>query len=167
MHARTHTHAPNTNTHSTSPVGILLYVIIRGGCTIKQARVQWLALFSPSEHPWQRAQSHLLLLLLTLLVLQVLHGLQEAAEKGGSGVLSYTHEFWKSSILTFWGNCLTHDKTQMLLRRSMHWFLHTKYEAAGIKLAKLRKKNDWEAELKQAWLHRKVTKSTHNWSSAL
>lgn len=34
---RTHTH---TLTHTVSPVGILLYVVIRGGCTIKQARVQ-------------------------------------------------------------------------------------------------------------------------------
>lgn len=94
-HGQTHTHAhahrerqrqrqtrtsactqPHINPHTPSPVGILLYVIIRDGCTIIQARVHWLALLSPSKHPGQGAQTHLLLLLsLTLLVLQVLHRL--------------------------------------------------------------------------------------------
>lgn len=46
IHALAHTHA-----HSASPVGILLYVIIRGGCTIKQAGVHGLALLASSEHP--------------------------------------------------------------------------------------------------------------------
>lgn len=38
-HTVLHTHT-HTFTLSASPVGILLYIIIRGGCTIKEARVQ-------------------------------------------------------------------------------------------------------------------------------
>ena len=101
-HARTHAHTL-TPTHTVSPVGILLYVIIGGGCTIKQAGVQWLALLAPSEHAWQGSQSHLLLLLLTLLVLQVLHGLHQTEDTQVSPLTRPR----SSSSLTFWGElCL-------------------------------------------------------------
>ena len=90
-HARTHTHthsymrthacnktkpspplgdtALGLSQHLALPVSILLYVIIGGGCTIKQARVQGLALLASGKDSWQRAQSHFLFLLLTFLFL--------------------------------------------------------------------------------------------------
>lgn len=39
-----------TFTHA-SPVCVLLYVIVRGGCTVEQTGVQGLPLFAPSEDP--------------------------------------------------------------------------------------------------------------------
>lgn len=53
------------------PVCILLYVIIRCCSTIKQTGVEGLALLSPGKDTRQRAQPHLLFLLLTLRLLQI------------------------------------------------------------------------------------------------
>lgn len=53
------------------PVCILFYVIIGCGSTIKQTGVQRLALLSPGKDTRQRAQPHLLFLLLTLRLLQI------------------------------------------------------------------------------------------------
>ncbi len=84
-HTHTHTHACThlyVHTIAWSPVSILLYIVIRGGSTIKQARIQGLALwFSPGKHSRKWAETNLLLLLLTLLVLEVLHGLKQEQEK--------------------------------------------------------------------------------------
>lgn len=51
-HTHTYTHTQlNAHTIALSPVSILLYIVIRGGSTIKQARIQGLALrFSPGKH---------------------------------------------------------------------------------------------------------------------
>lgn len=157
-HTRTLTRAlaDNTNTHSTSPVGILLYVIIRGGCTIEQARVQWLALLSPSKHPGQRAQRHLLLLLLTLLVLQVLHGLKEAAEAG----------LWSLKAIFFgWGKKQTLWKFRCNSGGSEHILFFCWVRCFLLMWsAKLGKKNK---QLGGRVSVRRSQRSTHKWSSAL
>lgn len=54
-----------------SPVGVFLYVIIRGG-TIKEARVEGLPLLPPREDSGDGAKSHLLLLLFPFLVFKIL-----------------------------------------------------------------------------------------------
>ena len=53
------------------PVCIFLYVIIRRGSTIKQTRVEGLALLPPGEDTRERAQAYLLFLLLSLRLLQI------------------------------------------------------------------------------------------------
>lgn len=53
------------------PVCILLYIILRCRSTIKQTGVEGFALLSAGEDARQRAQPHLLFLLLTLRLLQI------------------------------------------------------------------------------------------------
>lgn len=65
-----------------SPVSVLLDVVFWGSGAVKEARIHGLALLAAGEHPRQRAQADLLLLLLTPLVVEVLHRLRR--RDGGS-----------------------------------------------------------------------------------